>query len=289
MSSAKQSAALEPRPFTVERDGQEIAGEAVGEGPAIVLLHGITATRRYVVHGSVALPRKGHLTVSYDARGHGDSAPAPPGSGYGYGELVADLEAVIEEGAGDGGVVLAGHSMGAHTALARAFADPDAVAGIVLIGPASVGTPPPAEVLAGWDRLADGLESGGVEGFLAAYEAQGLDPDWRETLIRITRERLELHRHPDAVAQALRQVPRSVPFEGLGQLERLDLPALVVASYDTADPSHPYAVAEAYAERLPNARLVSEEEGESPLAWQGGRLSREIARFCATDAVRERV
>ena len=27
--------------------------------------------------------------------------------------------------------------------------------------------------------------------------------------------------------------------------------------------------------------LVSEEEGESPLAWQGGKLSREIAAFCA--------
>jgi hypothetical protein len=40
---------------------------------------------------------------------------------------------------------------------------------------------------------------------------------------------------------------------------------------------------------LPRARLISEEEGQSPLAWQGGRLSREIAAFCEEDAVRERV
>ena len=65
----------------------------------------------------------------------------------------------------------------------------------------------------------------------------------------------------------------------LAELEALEMPALVVASHDGADPGHPRAVAEAYAERLPNATLIGEEEGESPLAWQGGRLSREIAKF----------
>jgi hypothetical protein len=35
--------------------------------------------------------------------------------------------------------------------------------------------------------------------------------------------------------------------------------------------------------------LISEAEGESPLAWQGGRLSREIAAFCATPGVAERL
>jgi pimeloyl-ACP methyl ester carboxylesterase len=80
--------------------------------------------------------------------------------------------------------------------------------------------------------------------------------------------------------RALREVPRSLPFEGLDSLESLDIPALVVASHDRADPGHPYEVAAAWAEALPQARLVSEEEGQSPLAWQGGRLSREIAAFC---------
>jgi hypothetical protein len=47
-------------------------------------------------------------------------------------------------------------------------------------------------------------------------------------------------------------------------------------------------VAEAWADALPNAGLIGEGEGESPLAWQGGRLSREIAAFCETPAVAER-
>jgi hypothetical protein len=57
------------------------------------------------------------------------------------------------------------------------------------------------------------------------------------------------------------------------------MPALVVASHDEADPGHPYSVAAAWAERLPQGRLISEERGQSPLAWQGGRLSRAIADF----------
>jgi 3-oxoadipate enol-lactonase len=97
------------------------------------------------------------------------------------------------------------------------------------------------------------------------------------------------HRNPQAVARALREVPRSAPFEAISELEFCDLPALVVASHDEADPGHPYAVAAAYAERLPRARLVSEADGESPLAWQGGKLSREIASFCAEPSVAARL
>jgi hypothetical protein len=92
-----------------------------------------------------------------------------------------------------------------------------------------------------------------------------------------------------AVARALREVPRSSPFESMSELEFLEVPALVVASHDLADPGHPYAVAAAYAERLPQARLISEPEGASPLAWQGGRLAREIASFCAEPEVTARI
>jgi hypothetical protein len=144
------------------------------------------------------------------------------------------------------------------------------------------------EALAGWDRLAERLERGGVDGFMQAYD-RGLDPAWRETILRFTRQRMLAHRHPHAVARALREVPRSKPFEAMSELEFCDVPTLVVASHDAADPGHPYAVAAAYAERLPQARLTSEAEGESPLAWQGGRMSREIASFCAEPVVAQRL
>ncbi len=259
-----------------------------GEGPPVVLAHGITAHRDLVIHGSRALSRAGHEVIRYDARAHGESDPAPDGD-YGYEVLGDDLAEVIEAAAGGGPAVLAGHSMGAHTIVHLALRNPARVAGLVIIGPASTGVPPDEESLEHWDELAAGLDRGGVDGFLEAYEAQGMSPEWRDTLVRIARERLSVHRDPHALAEAMRVVPRSLPFEGMTELESLEVPALVVASHDEADPGHPYAVAEAYAEALPSARLISEDEGESPLAWQGGRLSREIAAFAAEDAVRERL
>ncbi|MEK6251161.1 MAG: alpha/beta fold hydrolase [Actinomycetota bacterium] len=277
---------LEPQPFEV--DGR-LRGETMGEGPPVVLCHGITATRRQVVHGSNVLAREGYRMVQCDARGHGESEPAPDGTGYGSPQNVADLRLVIEEQVGDRQFVLGGHSMGSHTAVAYALESPEQIAGLVVIGPAYAGPIADPEErqrgLARWDALADGLEQGGVEGFLEVMDGQGLDPAWRETILGFTRERMETHRYPDAVAQAMREVPRSKPFESMDELEFLDLPALVVASHDVADPGHPYAMAEAYAARLPRARMISEAEGESPLAWQGGRLSHEIAAFSSEPAV----
>jgi 3-oxoadipate enol-lactonase len=269
-----------PRPFTAG-ERPTVRGEIAGEGPPIVLCHGITATRRYVVHGSRALERAGHAVVSYDARAHGESDPAPDGQGYGYPELVADLESVVATTVGEGTFVLAGHSMGAHTAVAYALRHPERLAGLVLIGPSYMGEIA-AETLAYWDGLAAALERGGVDGFVEYIDRnQEIDPAWRDSVLRFTRERMLRHRHPRALIDALRQVPRSRPFGAMAELEAVRIPALVVASNDDADPGHPRRVAEAYAERLPEARLTIEAEGESPLAWQGGRLSRAIAAFCA--------
>ena len=281
------AAELEPVGFTVEGEGLRLAGESLGQGTPIVLLHGLTATRRYVVHGSKVLARRGHRQISYDARGHGDSDPPAEGTGYGYPRLVDDLRAIIDARVGEGSLVLAGHSMGGHTAVAYALEHAERLAGLVVIGPVYMGFVDDEE-LAAWDRLAEGLERAGVEGFIDAFD-RGLDPGWRETVLRFTRRRMLEHRHPEAVARALREVPRSAPFGTMAELEFLDVPTLVVASHDGADPGHPHAVAAAYAESLPEARLISEAEGESPLAWQGGRLSREIAAFCAEEAVSERL
>lgn len=256
-----------------------IRGEAVGEGTPIVLCHGITATRRSVIHGSRRLERAGHAVIGYDARGHGESDPAPAGSGYGYSELRGDLEAVIEEQAGGGPVLLAGHSMGAHTAVGFALANPDRVSGLVVIGPAYDGEIADSS-LRYWDGLSAALERDGIDGFVAYIDrVQGIDPRWRDSVLRFTRERMERHRHPEALVVALREVPRSRPFGTMAELEDLAVPTLVVASRDAADPGHPYAVAAEYAARIPGARLTSEPEGQSPLAWQGGRLSREIEAF----------
>ena len=73
-------------------DGTALYGQIDGAGTDIVLLHGLTATRRNVVQASRARSaRQGARLIAYDARGHGDSEPAPDPRAYEYSDLVADL------------------------------------------------------------------------------------------------------------------------------------------------------------------------------------------------------
>lgn len=259
-----------------------IATSCAGEGTPVVLLHGLTATRRYVVMGSRSLERAGHLVVSYDARGHGRSSPAPEPQAYGYELLAQDLTAVLDDLKLDR-AVLAGASMGAHTALTLALSAPERVAGLVLITPSfDPGDPRAASELARWDALARGLREGGIDGFVAAYDLAEVPESWRATVETVLRQRLSAHEHPLALADALEAVPRSHPFEALKQLGALRMPTVVVGSRDEADPGHPLAVAERYAAAIPGARLLVEDAAEparSPLAWQGGQLSRVIAEL----------
>jgi 3-oxoadipate enol-lactonase len=270
--------AAEPAEFAVG-PAPALRGSAAGEGIPTVLCHGLTASRRYVVQGSRFLEREGHRVITYDARGHGESDPAPPGQSYGYPELIADLERVVDAEVGDGRFLLGGHSMGAHTAVGYALAHPERLSGLVLVGPTYTGEIS-AATLAYWDGLATALEEGGIDGFVEyLMRESGVAEAWRDGVAKASRQRMELHRNLGEMARALRETPASRPFGSLVDLVRLPVPTLVVASHDEADPGHPYEVAEAYAATLPNARMISEDEGQSPLAWQGGRLSREISLF----------
>jgi pimeloyl-ACP methyl ester carboxylesterase len=252
-----------------------------GAGTPVVLLHGLSASRRYVVMGSTALQRAGHRVIAYDARGHGASSPAPAPERYGYDDLTADLVAVLD-GLGIERAVLAGASMGAHTILRLALDLPERVAALAVVTPGY----DPVELsdpvrLAHWDALSDALRHGGIDAFVEAFGVQRLPESWRATVATVMRQRLGQHQHLEAVADALHWTPRSRPFGDLHALEQIEVPAVVVGSRDEADPGHPLALAEAYAELLPDADLRVEERGASPLAWQGGRLSKVIAELAA--------
>jgi pimeloyl-ACP methyl ester carboxylesterase len=263
-------------------DGVRLAGEQAGTGPPIVLLHGLTATRRYVVMGSRALERAGKRVVAYDARGHGRSTAAPDPGAYGYEHLALDLEAVLDT-LGVERAVLAGASMGAHTAIRFALRHPERVAGLGLITPSF---DPDLRItpttFAEWVALARGLREGGVEGFVDAYDFSEVPAQWRDTVEKVVRQRLAAHEHLGAVAAALEVVPRSRPFEDIGELAGIQVPAVVIASRDEADPGHPLAVGQRYAQAIPGARLRVEDPGQSPLAWQGGQLSKALVELAAS-------
>jgi pimeloyl-ACP methyl ester carboxylesterase len=263
--------------FTVQHAGVTLSGEESGEGAPVLLLHGLTATRRYVVMGSKLLERSGHRVIQYDARAHGRSSPAPEPAAYTYDLLADDALAVLDD-RGIEHAVVAGASMGAHTLLRLALRRPERVAGIVVITPAYSGDDAKERArLERWDRLSAGLRSGGVEGFMDAFGTPSGTPEFARTVLTVTRQRLSQHEHPDALADALHTLPRSSPFGSLDELAALAMPAAVVASGDEADPEHPEALGIAYSQAIPNARLITDPPGRSPVAWQGSQLSQIIA------------
>jgi pimeloyl-ACP methyl ester carboxylesterase len=264
----------------VEREIQSAAGiirlDDAGAGPAIVGLHGLSATRRYVLMGSRTLERSGYRVILYDARGHGSSDPPPDGD-YSYRALAGDLLALFDaldlERA-----VLVGASMGAHTALRFALEHPARVAALALVTPGY--DPDRFETgLGRWDALSTALRERGVDGFLEAYDFERVPSAWRATVASVIRQRLSLHAYPLAVADALAAVPRSRPFDSLAQLAAIEAPTLVVASRDEADPEHPLRLAERYAGSVTGSSMIVEDEGRSPIAWQGGQLSRAVAQL----------
>jgi pimeloyl-ACP methyl ester carboxylesterase len=277
---------VEAHQFTVRRElpgggTVTLAGETLGDGAPLVLLHGLSATRRNVVQGSRALLKHGYKLISYDARGHGASSPAPSAADYEYRDLVEDLEAVLGHFELER-VPLVGSSMGAATAMTFALEHPERVPALVQITPAYAG-----EARTGaigdeyWERMASELERGGVDAFVEVAQPGELPERWRDIAREATRQRMERHEHPRAVADALRVVSRSLAWRGMEPLDDLDVPTLVVASRDEADQLHPFAIAEEYVRRLPRAELAIEDEGQSPLAWQGARLSGVIGEFLA--------
>ena len=180
--------------------------------------------------------------------------------------------------------VLAGASMGAHTAVRLALTRPERVAALALITPsfdpslaARRRRPRPL------GRARAGLREGGVEGFVRAYDLGAVPEAWRETVEKVLRQRLAAHEHPEAVADALEAVPRSRPFE---RHERARRDRCADRRRRQPRRGRPRAIrwpcAERYAQAIPGATLVVEEAGppaRSPIAWQGGQLSRVIAEL----------
>ena len=98
------------------------------------------------------------------------------------------------------------------------------------------------------------------------------DERWREPVLKFTRQRIERHRHPEALADAVRVVPRSAAFDGLDRLAEIDVPALVVGSRDESDPTHPLRWPRSTRAGCRGAELVIEDAGR-PAARLAGRAA----------------
>jgi pimeloyl-ACP methyl ester carboxylesterase len=112
-------------------DGVELAVEVSGEGPGLLLVHGLGGGRvDFADH--VATLARDHTVVTFDHRGHGDSdKPADPAA-YSFARLVEDTLAVADA-TGLERFRLLGHSMGGVVARKVAIRHGERVDALVMM------------------------------------------------------------------------------------------------------------------------------------------------------------
>ena len=149
----------------ISNDGTPIAFDQPGQGPALILVAGATATR--AAEASLAAALAPDFTVfAYDRRGRGDSGDTAP---YAVEREVEDIEALIN--AAGGSAFVLGHSSGAVLALEAARLLPTKITKLAVYEPPFIiddsRPPAPADYVAHLNELvSSGRRGEAVEYFM---------------------------------------------------------------------------------------------------------------------------
>jgi len=107
--------------------------QQAGEGPDVVLLHGVTGNMAiWPLINLMATLAADFRVTAYDLRGHGYSDTPP--TGYTSADQAGDL-LKVQQALGLGPMYVLGHSFGGVIAMHAAVLYPDAVAGLILSDP----------------------------------------------------------------------------------------------------------------------------------------------------------
>jgi pimeloyl-ACP methyl ester carboxylesterase len=147
-------------PKVVLNNGLMMHYEQVGQGPDVVLIHGLTGNLA-VWHLNVVPLLWDHFRVlTYDLRGHGYSGTPP--TGYSLGDMTTDLEELLDA-LNIRRAALVGHSFGADLSLYFAYRRPERVTQAVAVEavlPALMHLRS-SDAWAGWEYWADVLARSG--------------------------------------------------------------------------------------------------------------------------------
>ncbi len=240
---------------TIDVSGRKLGVFEAGKGAPLVYLHGFAD-----LHGVKAAPFPFHDALAAKRR---LVAPAHPGCGDSaeYPDLDTVEDAVFHyleafDALGLERFDLVGHCVGGWIAAEFAVRHPDRVASLTLIGAAGLFVP--------------GAHIGDV--FMMAQPARGIDyADLRHMLFRDAEHHLALELFPDGrgdIDDEVRryQMLRFSSFIGfkppyfysrplVNRLGRIKCPTLVITG--EADHMVPRAIAETYAEKIPNAKPLA--------------------------------
>lgn len=210
----------------VSFDGVVLHYEEEGDGPPVVLLHGLSSSTagNWVDPGIWSeLVAAGRRVIGLDARGHGLSEKPHDPSAYGGDAMVRDTGALFDA-LGLEGVCLAGYSMGASTALQFAASD-GRLQRLVLGG---IGGDPSR-----WSTEADGRVPLSKR-WLAGVEAENPD-DIEDPVARRAREVFAARGNDLAAIAALLRADRRHLSSDM-PVTAIEVPTLVVCGDKDASP-----------------------------------------------------
>lgn len=220
----------------VDRDGVRIWYEVHGQGPAILLSHGYTASTRMWDPQIGPLTECGYQVVIWDQRGHGRSGYPPDPADYVEELAVGDMAAVLDV-VGVSRAVIAGLSLGGYLSLAFHLRHRERTAGLALLD-----TGPGYKSDAGRDawnaqaeRMANDFESRGLDALPARAE--------------VGRE----HRDATGLARAGRGLLVQHDSRAIESLPSIRVPTLVLVGAEDTDFLTPCRY---MAGKIPGAELV---------------------------------
>ena len=221
----------------LDRDGVKIHYEVHGEGPALLLTHGYSATSR-MWRGQIEPFSKHFKLIIWDMRGHGQSDYPEDQAAYSEAATVADMAALLDA-VGAETAIIGGLSLGGYMSLAFHLTHPERVEALLIIdtGP-GYRKDEPRE---GWNQNA--LRTA------ERYETEGL--------ARLAGGSVEMrtsqHRSAVGLAKAARGMLTQRDARVINSLPGIAVPSLVVVGANDT----PFLAASDYmAANIPGARKV---------------------------------
>lgn len=234
-------------------EGGTIAYEVAGQGPLIVLAHGMGDSRaayRKMVPGLVAA---GYRVASVDLRGCGESSVQ--WAQWSRTAIAGDLLALVRH-LGGGPAVLVGHSISGGAVTIAAAQEPGLVSAVVELTPFTrkqalhLGDLRVKRVRRGLLRLLGTAVLGSVRqwrGYLDVAYPGAKPADWTERLDRVD----ALLREPGRM-KALQKMGRNAPTDAAARLAGVRCPVLVVMGALDPDWADPRAEGAAIVNELPD-------------------------------------
>ena len=248
-----------------------------GEGPPVVLVHGLGGTGTAIWKHHIPELARGFRVVAYDLRGSGRTDVTPP---YSLEQLVRDLDALVRHFSFDSFGLVA-HSLGGAIALRYAAEHRDRVAALITAGAPTEFPPETRDALR---TRAATVEQSGMAAVAETVATNGMAAsfrEWHPQEFRAYAALLESN-DPGGYAPLCRT---TAELQVTDVLERISCPTVLISGEH--DAVAPPATARRAASRISDASFVLVEDCGHILPWEKPEALTAAARPVLEHALRQ--